>query len=168
MLWQSKKNKSAQSANLPPYRHYSSVAKYPNKINPRIAQQIKSFCYFLLSQKVESPYPLDSNPQSKVALIRSYIIYFIHCLKTRALDTSLHCVSLSMTRWGVDSRILDCFALPKASLAMTIRHALRRHCEALQTPKQSTTFMMTIRRRFTQFARFATFHTTFKGIKMQT
>ncbi len=34
-----------------------SVAKYQNKINLRIAQQIKSFCYFLLLQKVESPLP---------------------------------------------------------------------------------------------------------------
>ena len=151
MLGQSKKNKSARSAN--PY---------------------KSFCYFLLLQKVESPYPLDSNLQSKVALIRSYIIYFTHCLKSRALDTSLHCVPLSMTRWGVDSHILDCFGESAIRLAMTNRpHSVilslykRRsiHFGDSRIARDILTLSESICLRFT---RFATFHTTFKGIKIQT
>ena len=150
MLRQSNKNKSARSAN-------------PHK----------SFCYFWLLPKVESPYPLDSNLQSKVALIRSYIIYFICSLKSRALDTSLHCVSLSMTSWGVDSRILDCHALPKASLAMTNRlhsvilRALARsiHFGDSRIAKDLLTLGESIHLRYT---RFATFYTTFKGITMQT
>lgn len=120
-IHESHSKKSTRSANLRPLRHYSSVAKYP----------LKSFCFVWLIQKVESPYPLDSNPQSNVTLIRSWLIYFANRFKTFALDTSLRInATLSMTRWGVDSRILDLqvwvgashrrFALPKASLAMTL------------------------------------------------
>ena len=152
MLRQSKKNKSARSAN-PPHLVILSLCKR------------RSIHFSDLKSK--AIHGLCANLKA-VALICSYIIDFIYCLKSLALDTSLHCVSLSMTRWGVDSRILDCFAESAIRLAMTNLCALRRHCEALQTPKQSTTFIMTIRRGFTQFTRFATFHTTFKGIKMQT
>lgn len=64
---------------------------------PEAIHKIKSFCYFLLSQKVESPYPIDSNPQSKIPLIHSWLIYFSHCFKSFALDTSLRNATLSMT-----------------------------------------------------------------------
>ena len=128
MLRQSKQNKSARSANL-----------------------CKSFCFVLLLQKVESPYHLDSNLQSKVALIRSYIIYFSHYLKSFALDTSLHCVLLSMTN----------------RLHSVILRALARsiHFGDSRIARDSLTLSESMCLRFT---RFATPHTTFKGIKMQT
>lgn len=107
------------------YKSHSKNPRYfyESKKSARSANPLKSFCFVLLPQKVESPYPLDSNLQSKVALIGSYIIYFIHRLKSFALD---------------------CLSLPKASLAKTIRL------------------------RFVQFTRFATFHTIFKGNQIQT
>ena len=131
MLWQSKRDKSVRSANPRPRRYYSSVAKYLNKINPRIAQQIKSFCYFLLLQKVESPYHLDFNLQSEIQPIRSYIIYFSHYFKSFDLDTSLRInATLSMTkRFGLLLRL--------QRLAMTIRRRFTRFATFYTTLKES-------------------------------
>ncbi len=131
--WQSKqtlKIKSARSVNLRPL---SVIAR----ALPEAIQKIKSFCFVWFLQKVESPSPLDSNPQSEIPQIRYWLIYFAHCLKSFALDTSLRNATLSMTK----------------------KFGLLRRLQRLA---------MTIRRRFAQFIRFATFHTTFKGIKMQT
>ncbi len=54
------KNQSARSANPCPTRHTEATKspKYP----------LKSFCFVLLSQKVESPLPLNPNLPSKVDL----------------------------------------------------------------------------------------------------
>ena len=83
-----------------------------------------------------------------IYLIRSWLIYFTHCFKSRDLDTSL--------------RI-------NATLSMTIRFGFasvgRRFAQTLWRLQR---LAMTIRHRFAQFTRFATFYTTFKGIKMQT
>ncbi len=167
---QSKNNKSAQSA------------------NPR-----KSFCYFWLSPKVESPYPLDSNLQSKVTLIRFCVIDFIYCLKSLGLychalpkaslamtissvdlhkfnscglDTSLHCVPLSMTN--------DCHKkkkpviLNESNLHLVILSLCKRrsiHFGDFRITCDSLTLGESI---YLVFKRFATLHTTFKGIQMQT
>ena len=111
--------KSAQSANLP---HLVILGALARSIH------LKSFCYFLLS-KVESPYPIDSHLQSKTPPIRFWLIYFSHCFKSFVLDTSLHCVPLSMTKilgcfgdslnYFAMAKGLDCHAEPLARLAMT-------------------------------------------------
>ena len=92
-----------------------------------------------------------------IHLIRYWFIYFSHCLKSFALDTSLHNATLSMTK------DLDCFALTSSSLAMT--KSFDCFGESLNR------LAKTIRRgfaNFTQFIRFATSYTTFKGFTMQT
>ena len=128
---------------------------------------LKSFCYFLLLQKVESLYPLDSNPQSKV--IRSYIIYFSHYLKTFALDTSLRInATLSMTkRFGLLRRLQRLAMTNRAYLVILRAIARSIHFSESQILRDSLTLSKSMRLRFARFAHLI-FHTTHKGIKMNT
>lgn len=126
MLGQSSKNKSARSANL-----------------------YKNFCFVWLLPKVESLYPLDSNPQSKIPPIRSWLIYFSHCFKSCALDTSLRNATLSMTNYP-----------HSVILSLCKRRSI--HFGDLRILRDSLTLSESMCLRFT---RFATSHTTLKESK---
>ncbi len=139
---------------------------------PEAIHKIKSFCFVWLLPKVESLYPIDSNLQGKIPPIHSWLIYFTHCFKTRDLDTSLHCVSLSMTNYP-----------HSVILSLCKRRSI--HFGDLRILRDSLTLGESMCLRFTRFTLFgllrriydsprndksrqSTFHTTFKGIKMQT
>ncbi len=74
---------------IPPPLVILSAAKYPNKINPCVAQPIKSFCYFLLSQKVESPLPrhcegesqIRAKQSTKILSLRKFLVKIIRISK---------------------------------------------------------------------------------------
>lgn len=79
--WQSKQNKSAQSANLHRLVILRALARSIH------FSDLKSKAIRLLCANINA-----------VVLIRSLPIYFTHCLKSRALDTSLRInATLSMT-----------------------------------------------------------------------
>ena len=121
-------------------------------------QSISATCESLKNLGLYVNLQLDS-------LIRLYNIVRIYLLTTRGLDTSLHFVSLSMTRLGalihfsnidsfdfLKSRGLDCHESATQNLAMTIQRKITRHCEIFtRKSKQSTKL-----------------HTTHKGLQMIT
>lgn len=108
-----------------------------------------------------------------IHLIRSWFIYFTHCFKSRVLDTSLRInATLSMTKFlpyhDKTKRVVILSLCKRRSIHFGDSLTLGESKKHFGLLRRLQCLAMTIRHRFAQFTRFATSHTTFKGIKMQT
>ncbi len=181
---QSKRNKSARSANSCPYSLV--IARFGNDESWQsifVIRQIR-FCAIDFIYNLKSR-DLDCHALPKASLAMTISSSDSHKFKSRGLDTSLRInATLSMTNflpyYDKTKRVVILRAIARSihfgdfrilcdSLTLGESTRLRftrfTHFGLLRRLQR---LAMTIRRRFAQFTRFATFHTTLKGIKMQT